>query len=427
MAYSKLERQFWNDEKVRRLPRDTRELYHYVMTSPHMDGPGGRLGCYVLDPMYAAADLSTPDHRWTPEMVEEQLRNLDQVHGRILYDSEARLLLILRHWKHNHPENPNVAKKAVADLAVLPFSETLFKGLLEASLKHLRQTSDSGNEWGSLITDAIRERIANEKGQNDLNPSPKGTANGSGNGMGNPEPEPEQEPEQEPEPDTTPGGGGFLAEDSGAPAAAQQPPPADDVSPDIRTALNQLVRKAEAEPPEGLTAARVRGELSMLVSGDDVTAWQDQQGEAVPWSERPKLLRLALQQWYLDRDQYPRLRSALRLVIAQQLDPRPLPSSADPAMSNHDEQRHYQAHRNGAAERGRKDLERTEEEVRKDRDSQKLVDEWTRENAEEAQALLDAVNEDVKADVGDGPTTGTMVRIEFKRRVLQRIERGATA
>lgn len=193
--------------------------------------------------------------------------------------------------------------------------------------------------------------------------------------------------------------------------------------------MQQLVETAANEPPKGITPERVRAELESIVDGEDYTAWHDAKGERIPWGERPRLLKLALRKWYLDREHYPRPRSSLRFVIGEQVNPFELPEGGrpEPAMSNHDEQQHYQAHRNGAAERGRKELKRTDEEVRKDKDSQKQVDEWVAENAEEAQGLLDAVNQDVKAEVGDGPTTGTMVRIEFKRRVLERIERGATA
>lgn len=110
--------------------------------------------------------------------------------------------------------------------------------------------------------------------------------------------------------------------------------------------MRQLVEAAASELGSDTDRRRLIGELELIVTGDDVTAWRDARGEAVPWPDRPRLLKLSLQRWKLDRDQYPRPRSALLYVIAQQYDPLPTVS-----ISREDEERHYTRHRDGAVRR----------------------------------------------------------------------------
>jgi hypothetical protein len=166
MPYSKFERHTWNDERFRSWKRDMRDMWKYILTCPH----GNLLGCFVLDPMYAAADLSAPDDRWTPERAEAALRELDGI-DRIAYDWDSRLLLVVRHLKHNHPDNPNVAKSAASIVAKIPFSQRLLERLLKGLLEHTKQRTRDGHPFCSLIVDAVRDRLANPGPGNDLNGS----------------------------------------------------------------------------------------------------------------------------------------------------------------------------------------------------------------------------------------------------------------
>lgn len=62
--------------------------------------------------------------------------------------------------------------------------------------------------------------------------------------------------------------------------------------------------------------AAIRG----LVAGDDLTAWRDQNGDQVQWRDRPRLLRLAMDQYLAGKSRD--VRSALAyFVVPQQLDP----------------------------------------------------------------------------------------------------------
>lgn len=366
MAYSRIERQLWNDEKVRRMGRDTRELYWYLLTSPHMDGPGGRLGCYVLDPMYAAADISTPDYRWSPEKVEEELERLDHEFGRIVWDPETRLVLILRYWKYNPVANPNLARAAAQDYAELPFSETVSKRLLECCQTYLKPFTERLEPWGKIIEDAIRSRLDNELQSRNINRSRNGfvngSANGSRNGSGNRMPNQEQEQEQEhehipavveasrPNPTHAPARARGAEPPPAAPAAAAATTADSSLDQpkehaDYLEAMRRLVDEAASELPTRAERRRLRAELELIVTGDDVAAWRDARGETVPWEDRPRLLKLALQRWKLDRDQYPKPRSALLYVVAQQYDPH------HASISPKAEAEHYAKHRDGAARR----------------------------------------------------------------------------
>lgn len=177
MAYSKVERRTWNDERFRRWPKDRRDVWLYLLTTPHLDQPGGRLGCCVLDPMYAAADLSAPDDRWTPERVERQLADLEQ-EGRIVWDPDARLVLMLRFFDHNRPENPNVVKAMIRDIGDAPYSERIMFYLLATVRERLPEQFEKGGPLGGAILAAIEARMGREKKER-ANPLPGTTLNRS--------------------------------------------------------------------------------------------------------------------------------------------------------------------------------------------------------------------------------------------------------
>lgn len=202
MAYSKVERRTWHDERFRRWPKDRRDLWLYLLTTPHLDQPGGRFGCCTLDPMYAAADLSAPDDRWTPERVEGQLVELER-EGRIVWDPDARLVLIVRFFDHNRPENPNVVKAMVRDIDAAPYSERVMANLLETVRERLPERFEKGGELGMAIEAAIIARMDREKAGrhnnmpcNNMNPSERVTGTVP-KGLGQPFAIQEQEQEQE--------------------------------------------------------------------------------------------------------------------------------------------------------------------------------------------------------------------------------------
>lgn len=115
MAYAKVEETFWHDKVVRSLSEDGRTFFFYLITCPHKN----RLGCFVLDPMYAAADL-----QWDPARVAEGIAEL-QRRERIDWDAEHRVVFVRNHAEHNTLENPQVVKGAISDLRALPDTHLL--------------------------------------------------------------------------------------------------------------------------------------------------------------------------------------------------------------------------------------------------------------------------------------------------------------
>lgn len=144
MAYGAVDRRTWNDERFRRWDRDTRDLWLYLLTCPH----GNRIGCFVLDPLYAAADLQIE-----PEAVRESLQELHR-EDRIVWDPDARVVCIRNHLHpdYNPLANESVVKAAVKDLQNLPDSLAAFEALLEAV-----------KQWGrphyEQLEQALRHRV----------------------------------------------------------------------------------------------------------------------------------------------------------------------------------------------------------------------------------------------------------------------------
>lgn len=179
MAYGKVHETFWDDPVIRSLPESAAYLMLYLMTCRHRN----RLGLFVLDPGYIAADL-----RWSADKVAENLAALRNAR-RIDYDEEHRVVFIRRYLRHNTLENQRVATGAMADLASIPDTPLLadlLAALEENARPHYRE-----------IIEQLRNRIANRW--------PNGLPNGSVNGMAyrgpaQPIPIPVPEPIPSPEP-----------------------------------------------------------------------------------------------------------------------------------------------------------------------------------------------------------------------------------
>ena len=186
MAYSRVERSTWDDERFRAWPREVRDTWLYLLTCRHQ----GRLGMFVLDPMFIAADVQIPI-----EAARSALELLAS-EERILWDPATRLVMIVRHLKHNPIENPNVATAALRELFAQPFAEPLWRGLKRAVETWGAMTTARGEPFCSPIVEAIDKRLR----ERDLNRSANGSGNGMPNGtswggFGNPDPFPDPLPE----------------------------------------------------------------------------------------------------------------------------------------------------------------------------------------------------------------------------------------
>ena len=143
MAYGRIEETFWHDPKIRAMSEDARNLMLYLLTCPHKN----RLGCFALDPYYAAADL-----QWNPDRVTEALVELND-RDRIAWDPDHRVVLIRRFLRYNTLENPNVVIGATNDLKALP--DTPLLSVLSTVLEETKKS------FYLPLLQELRNRLAN--------------------------------------------------------------------------------------------------------------------------------------------------------------------------------------------------------------------------------------------------------------------------
>ena len=106
--YGKVFTRVWRDEKFRALPEDGRELFLYLLTSPHLN----IVGFYYLPPAYAADDL-----QWPVEKVHKCIGSIEPL---AKFDRANSVVLIPNYLKWNPFDNLNQAKGGAANLKDLP-------------------------------------------------------------------------------------------------------------------------------------------------------------------------------------------------------------------------------------------------------------------------------------------------------------------
>src|SRR5690606_17805709 len=106
-----------------------------------------------------------------------------------------------------------------------------------------------------------------------------------------------------------------LAADGEGESHDQPEPDRQALIAEMLAAVEERAQKIRGERRQARFVARAKA----IIGGDDYTVWRDGHGRAAPWPDRPRLLRLALARTEGEDD--PDLRSALRYVVLQQLDP----------------------------------------------------------------------------------------------------------
>ena len=126
-GYTKVPRNLWDNERFRGLPEDSRNLYLYLLTSPHSNS----IGYFRIDDAYISADLQWDrprlDAAWPP-LLEA---------GFAMRDARARLVFLVDALRENQPESPNVVTKWRLMLQDLPGSP-LWAHLVDSARRHLR-------------------------------------------------------------------------------------------------------------------------------------------------------------------------------------------------------------------------------------------------------------------------------------------------
>jgi hypothetical protein len=150
-----------------------------------------------------------------------------------------------------------------------------------------------------------------------------------------------------------------------------------------------------------------RASASGVVSGDDITVWRDVRGDAIPWADRPRLLRLALEKCAAEQAWGSRdLRGKLKLAILQQLDPLPpkaIPPDAPARQIGAELPQHHGSRTAAGLERPGQSIrdERREQEDR-ERAQDESVASWCRANEAKARQVLADIDRELSAPEFDG-------------------------
>lgn len=127
IRYRKISPRVWNDTDFRRLNESEKLIAFYCLTAQC-----NRIGIFNFSCAKAAEDLET-----LPPTFDQRFANVCKTLD-WTFDSSARVLYIPTWWKYNKPENPNVLKSNLEDLAELPQTVLLYQ--FANNLAHLHET-----------------------------------------------------------------------------------------------------------------------------------------------------------------------------------------------------------------------------------------------------------------------------------------------
>lgn len=115
-GYGRLYTSFWTHQTIKGFGADGRTLAAYLLTCEHSN----MIGCYPLPHAYIMDDLSIGDDIWTAERVSEAFGKLVEKGwvGRFKDNRTICITQFIDPW--NKGENPNVVKKMIALLDLLP-------------------------------------------------------------------------------------------------------------------------------------------------------------------------------------------------------------------------------------------------------------------------------------------------------------------
>lgn len=141
--YGRIRVSFWDDERIKPLSMADKMVAAYLLTSNHTNA----IGCFKLPLAYVADDLGV-----TPASLEPIFASLRAINF-IKWCERVPWLWIPNYLKHNPPETPNVWRRCVAEMKLLPvelsarahIAEELFQIAAEERMKTL-----SGDEKTKL-------------------------------------------------------------------------------------------------------------------------------------------------------------------------------------------------------------------------------------------------------------------------------------
>lgn len=152
--YTKIDSEFWRDEKTRELSRDASLAFLYLITNSHRN----MAGLYFLPFQYAAFDL-----RMTVEEVEKSIKELTSA-GLINYDYNKSYILIKNFLKYNQIENANQGKGLLKALKQIPDTVLMIefaKILSEISSETLSEPLLYLQNKSKLLSETLSEPFRN--------------------------------------------------------------------------------------------------------------------------------------------------------------------------------------------------------------------------------------------------------------------------
>lgn len=202
MAWVRLDRKTWHDERFRSWDPEQKLVWLYLLSAP----AGNKMGYFACPVAYIAVDVGVPEQTVRDTFSELGTKAGDlptqQPHGwernrPICWDPD-RSIIHLRNWLKYQPiPNGNVASSAAKELADEPFSYEMYLDLLASINRYWRE------HYGDLLTillDTImekanvpvstveerlrillRERLHEPLGERlrEWSPKPPGTSNGT--------------------------------------------------------------------------------------------------------------------------------------------------------------------------------------------------------------------------------------------------------
>lgn len=134
--YYRLSPKFWSDPMVLAWDDDTRLVALYLLTCPHRTTEG----LFRLPRLYAVADLG-----WTAERFDQAFQNLLR-DGFAEWDESAQVVLIVKALVWQSPDNGNMVKSAVRQLAMVPETplKARFRALAERYCERLAEGLPEG-------------------------------------------------------------------------------------------------------------------------------------------------------------------------------------------------------------------------------------------------------------------------------------------
>ncbi|MBI9078321.1 MAG: hypothetical protein JEY79_01115 [Pseudodesulfovibrio sp.] len=143
--YRKVSPFIWNDGKFRHLSDNSKLVFFFLLTHPHMTA----LGAMRANVAGLGAELG-----WLPKGFREAFLEATEK-GMVRYDETASFVWLPKFLKHNPPESPNVVKAWAKSLELLPECDLFY-----SMLQHVQGYAEGLPEaFAKVLPEAFRKSM----------------------------------------------------------------------------------------------------------------------------------------------------------------------------------------------------------------------------------------------------------------------------